>query len=70
MSRKPNIKKLFILYDGRAHADEDDATVLCTAYNEREAKEDKEMFPEDSLWFEYEVVEGKELVNGRARYDL
>jgi len=70
MRKKCPYKKLFILYDGRAHHDEDDAAVLCTAFSEKEAKEDLELFPQDSLWFEYDIIDGYKAENGKARYDL
>jgi hypothetical protein len=66
-------EKLFILYDGRAKLGEtNDASVLCTASTEKEAREDtKELFEGyDAIWFEYDVDKGDVLVNGKPRYDL
>lgn len=72
MNPKNQIKrgeKIYILLDGRAHFDEERAEVLICADSEKEARSYNEDFPEDSLWFEYDLVNNK-AINGIARYDL
>ena len=59
-------KKQYIIYDGRAIYDEDEATVLCCAPTLKEAKSDCEMFGESCV-FEYDV-KGCTLTNGRMVY--
>lgn len=64
------MSKQFILYDGRAHDDPDDAMVLDTASSEKEAKRiSRQHEGEMALWYEYDV-QGKNLLNGKPRYDL
>lgn len=49
--------KIFIIYDGRARlGDEDDASVLDTAYTLREARKAKMNFPNDSVIFECDII--------------
>lgn len=64
-------KKVFILYDGRAQSgDTDDASVLCTASSEREAKRDSRTFYHVSaIWYEYDLI-NNEAVNEKRRGDI
>ncbi len=61
----------FILYDGRAKLQGDDAaSVMCCADSEPEAWDDSETFRDhDAIWFEYDMVDGV-AVNGRPRPDI
>ncbi len=66
-------RKMFILYDGRARfsGETDDATVLDTADNEKEARSCRGDWPEDSIWCEYDVAaDGKTLTNEQFRFDI
>lgn len=58
---------LYVLYDGRAETDTDDALVYCCASSLREAKRDKrEMFPDACIWVYDE--DGDKLINERRVY--
>ena len=67
--------KIFILYDSRARniRDTEKATILDTAESEEEIKLIKKHYPglhpSDSIWYEYDHS-GKELLNGKPRFDL
>jgi len=61
--------KMFLLYDGRAWKNPDDALVLCTADSEEEARRDSQDHPPDSVWYEYQI-NGDKLINGKIRPDL
>ena len=64
------MEKTYILYDGRARIlNIECACELATAETESEAVLEFKNHPEDSIWFEYET-KGKNLINGRPRYDL
>ena len=65
-------QKIFILYDGRALAgDQDDAAVLATAHSEEDARNagKTDWADHDVIWYEYDQC-GNELVNGTPRFDL
>ena len=63
--------KLFILFDARAQSgDTEDAIALDTANSEKQARRiSKDHQGERAVWYEYDV-QGKTLVNGKARHDL
>ena len=65
------MKKLFILYDGRAKTSStDDASVYVTATSEREAQLDgQDPMWQDGLWYEYDCI-SRELRNGKPRWDI
>lgn len=64
------MEKLFVLYDGRAKSDIDDASIYVTASTEQEAIEDgKDSSWHDGVWYEYEVS-GKALINEKHRPDI
>lgn len=71
------MKKLFILYDGRAKSgDTDRASIYVTADSEKEAREDgQEPAWNDGVWYEYDRVPaergaGGMLKNERPRFDI
>lgn len=63
-------KKLYILYDGRAHTDVDSASVMETAHSEEECWEADGAYGDGCLWYEYDIINGSELINGKPRPDL
>lgn len=73
-SKKPEMGKLFVLYDGRAKTGEDvdqsPASVYVTAGTEEEARIDGEDPAwQDGIWIEYQTL-GNQLINGKLRWDL
>ena len=68
-----NEARIFVLFDARARSgDTDEAAVLDTAESEQEARSCKGDYPEDSIWFEYEPIEGEkdQWQEIGARYDI
>jgi hypothetical protein len=61
----------FVLYDGRAHFDADEASVMDIASTEEEARDTGSSIwkDHDAVWFEYDVA-GDKLVNPRKRLDI
>ena len=54
------VKKKYILYDGRAmFEDTDECSVSVTADSKEEAIEESNNWPEDYVWYEYDVEEFK-----------
>lgn len=66
-STPTTLRVLYVLYDGRAEDDTDDASVYCCARSLKEAKRDKrEMFPDACIWAYDE--DGDQLINERRVY--
>jgi len=61
------MKRLYIIYDGRAMANVDDATVMETCDSLKEAKEDMKDFGDGCVIYSY-LKKGKELVDERFEY--
>jgi hypothetical protein len=59
---------LYIVYDGRARYDEDEATVLVSCDTLEEAKGRCPEFG-DCVVFEYDIAGESTLINGRLVYD-
>ena len=66
------MKKTFVLYDGRAVIDTDDALVMDTASTEKEARRVGVDVWEgyDYIWWEYDITQKGTLSNGVCRADL
>lgn len=65
------MKKLFVLYDGRAKfGSTDDAAVYVTASSEKEAQIDgNDPAWQDGIWYEYDC-HGDKLANEQPRWDI
>lgn len=69
---RPEVEKLYVLYDGRAKilGDTDRASVYVTASSEQEARKDgQDPAWQDGIWYEYDC-KGNELINEKPRWDL
>lgn len=53
------MKKLYILYDGRANINVDDSTEISVAVNKKQLRRDSKEFPADYVWFKYDLCDGE-----------
>ena len=63
-------KTKFVLYDARAHIDEDNAAIMVIADDERETQEYNGEYGDDCLWFEYTTTSDERLIDGKPRHGL